>query len=143
MLRAGWGNTKGGGVTSASGLAQLRFPRAKSQIVTQTCKQLGGAARLAGSPSQWGGAQVKTVTSRPTSSLLAPAPTPVIFFPWHRSLPSQLQEGDLRKSQSGLTARMGQRAEFSVKSGRIRSEALHSVQADWECWASLAHFPPL
>lgn len=81
MLRAGWGNTKGGGVTSASGLAQLRFPRAKSQIVTQTCKQLGGAARLAGSPSQWGGAQVKTVTSRPTSSLLAPAPTPVIFFP--------------------------------------------------------------
>lgn len=111
-------------------------------MVTQTCKQLGGAARLAGSLELVGRGAGKDGNSRPHLQPPRPRPDPSDFSPWHRSLPSQLQEGDLRKSQSGLTARMGQRAEFSVKSGRIRSEALHSVQADWECWASLAHFPP-
>lgn len=141
MLRAGWGNTKGGGVTSASGLAQV----SQSQIPNGDAdlQAAGRSGQVGGQPELVGRGAGKDGNFAPHLQPPRPRPDPSDFSPWHRSLPSQLQEGDLRKSQSGLTARMGQRAEFSVKSGRIRSEALHSVQADWECWASLAHFPPL
>lgn len=63
----------------------------------------GSGARCARSPAWWGGGVVQEGNFWPHP---LPSPHPG-DFPGHRSLPPQLREWVLPKSQGGMTARMG------------------------------------